>query len=70
MSEGSPPGAVQEPQPRLRLPGNMAPFGYRDFSLFWTGLATTRFGKASSSSFNNRLICTSFLNSGCAACSP
>jgi MFS family permease len=24
----------------------MAPFGYRDFSLFWTGLATTRFGKA------------------------
>jgi len=35
-----------EPVPSFRLKGNLAPLGYRNFALYWIGLATTRFGKA------------------------
>ena len=30
----------------FRLKGNFAPLGYRNYALYWIGLATTRFGKA------------------------
>lgn len=37
---------AEEPVPAFRLKGNLAPLGYRNFALYWIGLATTRFGKA------------------------
>jgi MFS family permease len=35
-----------DPQPAYRLRGNLAPFGYRNYALYWVGLATTRSGRA------------------------
>lgn len=40
------PEPQSEPAPRLVLRRSLAPFGYRDFVLYWIGVATTRLGKA------------------------
>ena len=34
------------PHPGRNLPGNLVPFGYLNYTLYWIGLTTTRFGRA------------------------
>jgi MFS family permease len=36
---------VTEPQPSVRLPGNLAPLGYRNYALYWFGLASSNAGR-------------------------
>jgi len=43
------PGVIRpdaEPAPARQLPGTLAPLGYRDYALYWIGLATTRGGRS------------------------
>src|SRR5262245_37040311 len=46
MSDASIAVTPGEPIPEIEIRGNLAPFGYRNYALYWIGLATTRFGKA------------------------
>jgi MFS family permease len=34
-----------EPRPSIRLPGNLAPLGYRNYALYWIGLASSNAGR-------------------------
>lgn len=36
---------MSEPQPSIRLPGSLAPLGYRNYALYWIGLAASNGGR-------------------------